>query len=187
MRGSTLDSLAIGIAAALNGIHAAGVVHRDLKPSNVLLSRVGPKVIDFGIARALDALERLTESGHVVGTPAYMAPEQFAAKITTATDIFSWGAVDHVRGDRPAAVRLRRAVRADASRPGGTTGPRRAGAPAARPRRAGPRQGARTGARPPGRCCSPSSATAADPIDASSRILSDTVEHRRPDRPDPAR
>ncbi|WP_179266283.1 serine/threonine-protein kinase [Asanoa hainanensis] len=93
MHGSTLDSLAIGIAAALNGIHAAGVVHRDLKPSNVLLSRVGPKVIDFGIARAPDVDESLTESGHIVGTPAYMAPEQFRGVVTTATDVFSWGAV----------------------------------------------------------------------------------------------
>lgn len=93
MHGSTVDGLAIGVAAALNGIHAAGIVHRDLKPSNVMLSRVGPKVIDFGIARALDALESFTESGHVVGTPAYMAPEQFRGATTTATDVFSWGAV----------------------------------------------------------------------------------------------
>ncbi|WP_230686317.1 serine/threonine-protein kinase [Catellatospora vulcania] len=93
MHGSTLDSLAIGVAAALNGIHAAGVVHRDLKPGNVLLSRVGPKVIDFGIARALDHLASLTESGDIVGTPAYMAPEQFRGTATAATDVFSWGAV----------------------------------------------------------------------------------------------
>jgi hypothetical protein len=93
VQGSMLDSLAIGVAAALNGIHAAGVVHRDLKPSNVLLSRLGPKVIDFGIARALDALESLTDSGRVVGTPAYMAPEQFRGTATAATDVFAWGSV----------------------------------------------------------------------------------------------
>src|SRR5215475_9996821 len=80
MTGSTLDGLAIGTAAALQGIHGAGVVHRDLKPSNVLLSRVGPKVIDFGVARALDGLAGAgapsgdSTSGQLWGTPAYMAP-----------------------------------------------------------------------------------------------------------------
>ncbi|NUP83191.1 MAG: serine/threonine protein kinase, partial [Nonomuraea sp.] len=56
MRGSSLDALAVSVATALTAIHGAGVVHRDLKPSNVLLSPVGPRVIDFGIARALDTL-----------------------------------------------------------------------------------------------------------------------------------
>jgi serine/threonine protein kinase len=93
LRGSLLDSLATGVAAALNGIHAAGIVHRDLKAGNVLLSRLGPKVIDFGIARTTDHAVARTDSGPVIGTPAYMAPEQFDGKITAASDIFAWGCV----------------------------------------------------------------------------------------------
>ncbi|MEH1127839.1 serine/threonine-protein kinase [Micromonospora sp. CPCC 206061] len=93
LRGSMLDSLATGVAAALNGIHAAGIVHRDLKAGNVLLSRLGPKVIDFGIARATDHAVARTDSGPVIGTPAYMAPEQFDGKIVAASDVFAWGCV----------------------------------------------------------------------------------------------
>jgi serine/threonine protein kinase len=93
LRGSMLDSLATGVAAALNGIHAAGIAHRDLKASNVLLSRLGPKVIDFGIARTTDHAVARTDSGPVIGTPAYMAPEQFDGKITAASDVFAWGCV----------------------------------------------------------------------------------------------
>jgi len=93
LRGSLLDSLATGVAAALNGIHAAGIVHRDLKAGNVLLSRLGPKVIDFGIARTTDHATARTDSGPVIGTPAYMAPEQFDGKITAASDVFAWGCV----------------------------------------------------------------------------------------------
>lgn len=84
--------LAVGVAAALTAIHKAKVVHRDLKPSNVLLSSLGPRVIDFGIARALDATTTL--SGHLVGTPAFMAPEQYmAADVEEPADVFAWGAV----------------------------------------------------------------------------------------------
>ncbi|WP_259453047.1 serine/threonine-protein kinase [Streptomyces ginkgonis] len=82
-----------GIAEALQAIHGAGVVHRDLKPSNVLLSQDGPKVIDFGIARAADATS-LTRSGVTAGTPAFMAPEQAMGEtVTPAVDVFALGQV----------------------------------------------------------------------------------------------
>ncbi|MEZ0075477.1 BMP family ABC transporter substrate-binding protein [Planotetraspora sp. GP83] len=87
--GDELVRLALGTAGALAAIHQAGVVHRDFKPSNVLLGADGPRVIDFGIARALDSFTA-TASG-VAGTPAYMAPEQIANdQAGPPADVFSW-------------------------------------------------------------------------------------------------
>ncbi|MBW8485408.1 serine/threonine-protein kinase [Actinomadura parmotrematis] len=90
-RGADLDRLAISTLTALTAIHRAGIVHRDFKPQNVLVGPDGPRVIDFGIARALDTGATLT--GHVVGTPVYMAPEQFrGGEIGPAADLFAWAA-----------------------------------------------------------------------------------------------
>ena len=74
---SDLHGVAIGVATALAAIHSAGVIHRDLKPGNVLFSLGTPKVIDFGIARAVEATSQHTRPDQMVGTIAYMAPERF--------------------------------------------------------------------------------------------------------------
>ena len=89
--GPGLSTFAVGVAEALDAIHAAGVVHRDLKPSNVLLARSAPKVIDFGIARALDAAS-LTQTGRLIGTVNWLAPEQLRHDhASPLSDVFAWG------------------------------------------------------------------------------------------------
>ncbi|WP_442906871.1 serine/threonine-protein kinase [Kitasatospora sp. NBC_01246] len=89
----TVLLLMSGIAEALQAIHGAAVVHRDLKPANVLLAADGPRVIDFGIARAADAVA-LTGTGFRIGSPAFMAPEQALGRPAThATDVFALGSL----------------------------------------------------------------------------------------------
>ncbi|MEV7929382.1 serine/threonine-protein kinase [Kitasatospora sp. NPDC088779] len=109
--------LLAGIAEALQAIHAAGVVHRDLKPGNVLVAADGPRVIDFGIARAADA-SPLTGTGLRIGSPGFMAPEQaLGLSAAPATDVFALGAlIAYVGsgtppfGDGPEPASLYRAV-----------------------------------------------------------------------------
>ena len=112
--------LAAGLAEGLAAIHAAGVVHRDLKPANVLIGANGPRVIDFGISRAL-AGSTLTAAGHVLGTPGYLSPEQIAGgAVGPASDVYALGGLLVFAatgrgpfGDGSASSLLDRARRAD--------------------------------------------------------------------------
>ncbi|MEU4577439.1 protein kinase [Nonomuraea sp. NPDC023979] len=91
---SMLHSAAVGVAAALTAIHAAGLVHRDLKPANVMLTLAGPRVIDFGLARSTHVGSRHTNAGMVMGTPGWIAPEQvFEGRTSPAGDVFAWGSL----------------------------------------------------------------------------------------------
>ncbi|MCX4807689.1 protein kinase [Streptomyces sp. NBC_01214] len=108
----TLTVLAAGLAEALEAIHRAGVIHRDLKPANIIVAEDGPRVIDFGIARALDGTS-LTQTGLQVGTPGFLAPEQLTGggALTPAVDMFALGVVltqaagGAPFGDGPSAAR----------------------------------------------------------------------------------
>ena len=111
-----LRALGAGLAEGLAAIHASGLVHRDLKPANVILAADGPRIIDFGIARAVDATTGLTTTGTVVGTIAYMSPEQIRGEPAgPASDVFSFGCVlafaatgrPPFTGDSAAAVMFR--------------------------------------------------------------------------------
>ncbi|GAA0982229.1 serine/threonine protein kinase [Streptomyces rhizosphaericus] len=90
----SVRALGAGLAEALAAVHALGLVHRDVKPSNVLLALDGPRLIDFGIARATEGTVSLTSTGASIGSPGYMAPEQILGEnVEGAADVFSLGAV----------------------------------------------------------------------------------------------
>jgi outer membrane protein assembly factor BamB len=109
--------LAGGLVEALQAVHASGLVHRDLKPANVLLAPDGPRVIDFGISRAVEGT-RMTSTGLIVGTPSFMSPEQAQGdSVGPPSDVFSLGCVivfaatgAGAFGDGPLASTLYRVV-----------------------------------------------------------------------------
>lgn len=93
---ASLHALADGLLKALKDIHGAGIVHRDLKPSNVMLTMDGTKVIDFGIARALETSveSMLTSTGMAIGSPGFMSPEQVRGeRAGVKSDVFTLGCV----------------------------------------------------------------------------------------------
>lgn len=93
LTGAMLHALAAGVAAALASIHAAGVIHRDIKPGNVILAPEGPRLLDFGIAHALDGTS-VTRTGVLTGTPGWISPEQYQTGTSGApADVFAWGAL----------------------------------------------------------------------------------------------
>jgi hypothetical protein len=117
----SVAALGAGLAEGLAAIHACGIVHRDLKPGNILLAADGPRVIDFGVARALDATSH-TRSTAVIGTAAFMSPEQVRGeRVGPASDVFAFGCVLAYAatgrspfGDGPAVVVVQRIAYEDA-------------------------------------------------------------------------